>query len=177
MLLNLPASIAHGTGARRIVFVAAMLAALAHAGPAPAQEPSPAAVAAAKELIEMKGALNMFEPLVPGVIETAKNAYLRTNPGLSKDLNEVAAALKTEYAGKRADIANEIARTYAAQFTEKELRDVIAFYKTPAGKKVIDVEPRVLEQSMTRVQSWAERFSDDMMKSFRAEMKKKGHNL
>ncbi len=112
-----------------------MLAALAHAGPAPAQEPSPGAVAAAKELIEMKGAMNMFEPLVPGVIETAKNAFLRTNPGLSKDLNEVAAALKTEYAGKRADIANEIARTYAAQFTEKELRDVIAFYKTPPARR------------------------------------------
>jgi uncharacterized protein len=54
---------------------------------------------------------------------------------------------------------------------------VIAFYKTPAGKKVIDVEPRVLEQSMTRVQSWAERFSEDMMTRFRADMRKKGHNL
>jgi uncharacterized protein len=177
MLFNSSASIGYRIGAKRFVFAAAMLAVLIHAGPAPAQEPPPGAIAAAKELIEMKGAMNMFDPLVPGVIETAKNTFLRTNPGLSKDLNEVAAALRTEHAGKRADIANEIARTYASQFTEKELREVIAFYKTPAGKKVIEVEPRVLEQSMTRVQSWAERFSEDMMKRFRADMRKKGHNL
>jgi uncharacterized protein len=163
--------------AKKLALMAAMLAVLAHAGPAPAQEPSPGAVTAAKELIEMKGAMNMFEAVVPGVVETAKNTYLRTSPGLSKDLNDVAAALKREFAGKRADIANEIARSYAADFTEKELRDVIAFYKTPVGKKLIDVEPRVLEQSMTRVQSWAERFSEDMMTRFRVEMRKKGHNL
>jgi len=176
-----PAAIARRARATAFVVLGATLALLVHAGPAPAQapaqEPSPAAVSAAKELIEMKGAMTMFEALVPGVIETAKNAFLRTNPGLSKDLNEVAAALRTEFAGKRTEIADEIARTYAAQFTDKELREVIAFYKTPAGKKVIEVEPRVLEQSMTRVQSWAERFSEDMMTRFRADMRKKGHNL
>jgi hypothetical protein len=178
-----PAAIARRARATAFVVLGATLALLVHAGPALAQaqpqppEPSPAAVSAAKELIEMKGAMTMFEALVPGVIETAKNAFLRTSPGLSKDLNEVAAALRTEFAGKRAEIANEIARTYAAQFTDKELREVIAFYKTPAGKKVIEVEPRVLEQSMTRVQSWAERFSEDMMTRFRADMRKRGHNL
>jgi uncharacterized protein len=177
MPFNAPAAMAHRAAAKRLAFVAATLGILAYAGPAPAQEPSPGAIAAAKEMIEMKGAMNMFEPLVPGVIESAKNTFLRTNPGLSKDLNDVAATLRKEYADKRADIANEIARTYAAQFTEKELRDVIAFYKSPVGKKVIEVEPRVLEQSMTRVQSWAERFSEDMMKRFRADMRKKGHNL
>jgi uncharacterized protein len=176
MPFNPPAAMAHRAGAKRFAFVAALLVALA-AGPAPAQEPSPGAIAAAKEMIEMKGAMNMFESLVPGVVETAKNAFLRTNPNLSKDLNDVAAALRKEYADKRLEIANEIARSYATQFTEKELRDVIAFYKTPVGKKLIEVEPRVLEQSMTRVQSWAERFSEDMMTRFRAEMRKKGHNL
>jgi uncharacterized protein len=157
---------------------AAMLAALVLAGPARAQqEPTPGAVAAAKEMIEMKGAMNLFETLVPGVIETARSTLLRTSPNLSKDLTDVAQALRKEYAGKRADIAEEIARTYATQFNEKELREVIAFYKTPVGKKLIEVEPTVLEQSMTRVQSWAERFSDNVMTRFRAEMRKKGHNL
>ena len=156
---------------------AAMLTLLVHAAPARAQDPSPAAIAVAKELIEIKGAMSMFDPLVPGVIESAKNTFLRTSPNLSKELNEVAAALRAEFAAKRADIANEIARTYAAQFNEKELREVVAFYKTPAGKKLVEAEPRVLEQSMTRVQNWADRFSDEVMTRFRADMRKKGHSL
>ena len=144
---------------------------------ASAQEPSPAAVAAAKELIELKGATNMFDSLVPGVIESAKNTLLRTSPNLAKDLNDVATQLRTENAGKRGEINNEMARIYAQRFTEKEIRDAVAFYKTPLGKKIIEVEPQVLEASMTRIQTWADQFSENMMTRFRAEMRKKGHTL
>jgi hypothetical protein len=45
------------------------------------------------------------------------------------------------------------------------------------GKKLIATEPQILEQSMRRVQSWADQLSDQMMGRFRAEMKKKGHTL
>jgi uncharacterized protein len=157
--------------------VIALTMLLAEGRVASAQEPSLAAVAVAKELIELKGAANMFDPLVPGVIDTAKNTFLLTSPSLAKDLNEVAAQLRNENAAKRSEAANVMARLYAQQFTEKEMKDVLAFFKTPLGKKVIDVEPRVMEQSMTRIQAWADQFSDEMMSRFRAEMKKKGHNL
>lgn len=142
-----------------------------------AQEPSPAAIAAAKELIDIKGATNMFDPMIPGVIETAKNTFLRTNPNLARDLNDVAAQLRTESAPKRAEVADEMARAYAQRFTEKEIKDAVAFYKTPLGKKIIEVEPQVLEASMTRIQTWADQFSETVMTRFRAEMKKKGHTL
>ena len=155
----------------------AALAMLTGSRPASAQEPSPAAVAAAKELIELKGATNMFDSLVPGVIESAKATLLRTSPSLAKDLNDVATQLRTENAGKRVEINNEMARIYAQRFTEKEIRDAVAFYKTPLGKKIIEVEPQVLEASMTRIQTWADQFSENMMTRFRAEMKKKGHAL
>ncbi len=155
----------------------AVAAVIAFCGAARAQEPSGSALASAKELIELKGATHMFDPVVPGVIETAKNTFLQTNPGLSKDLNEVATKLRSELAGKRAEIANEIARIYAQQFTEKELKDAVTFYKTPLGKKLIDVEPRVLDQGMTAAQSWADRFSEEVVRKFRAEMKRKGHDI
>ena len=44
----------------------------------------------------------------------------------------------TELLPRRAEIHTEIARGYASQFTEQELKDVLAFYKTPLGKKLID---------------------------------------
>jgi hypothetical protein len=140
-------------------------------------QPSPAALAAANELIELKGAAHMFDPVVPGVIETAKNTLLQTNTTLSKELNEVAAALRQQYAGKRAEVTAEIARLYAQRFTEAEIKQAIAFYKTPLGKKLIEEEPRVLEESMGRIQNWADRFAEDMLRRFREEMRKKGHNL
>lgn len=35
-------------------------------------------------------------------------------------------------------------------FTESELRDLVAFYKSPTGKKVIEVMPNLAVESMTR---------------------------
>jgi hypothetical protein len=168
--------VAHAIACGLVVLGALTLADL----PARAQQPkppTPAALAVARELIEVKGATHMFDPVIPGVIETAKNTYLKTNPQLAKDLNAVAAQLRTEFASKRADLATEVATTYAEHFTEPELRQALAFYKTPLGKKLIAEEARVLEQSMSRVQTWADKFADEMLVRFRVEMRKRGHDI
>lgn len=150
---------------------------LAFTGAARAQQPSPAAVTLARELLDLKGAVNMFDPLVPGIIETVKNNYVPTNMNLIKELNEVAALLRTEFAPKRIEIINEVATLYAQRFSEQELKDVVAFYKTPSGKKFVTEEPLVIDQSLQRAQAWSQRLSEEVLARFRAEMKKRGHEL
>jgi hypothetical protein len=39
---------------------------------------------------------------------------------------------------------------YDKYFTESELRDLLVFYKSPTGKKVIEVMPNLLAESMTQ---------------------------
>jgi uncharacterized protein len=149
-----------------------------YAGTASAQPtPSPAAVAMAKEVITLKGATGLWDPIVPGVVEQAKNAFLQMNPMLSRDLNEVSARLRSEFAPRKNQLTDEVARLYAARFTEQELKDVLAFYKTPAGRKVIIEEPKILDASMSHAQDWANKLSEEVLNKFRAEMKKKGHDL
>jgi hypothetical protein len=160
----------------RFVHLAAVLLALL-AGPAQAQPATPAAIAAAKELLGLKGAAQMFDPVVTGVIEQTKGALLLTNPQLSKDLTDVGNQLRNEFAPRRAEIINEAAKFYAARFSEQELKDVVAFYKSPAGQKMLTQEPLVLDETFGFVQQWQGRIGEDVMNRFRAEMKKKGHNL
>jgi uncharacterized protein len=142
-----------------------------------AQQPSAAAVDLARQVILIKGGNNMFDPIVPGVIETAKNDFLPTNPGLSKELNEVALQLRKEFEPKRAELLTEVARAYAERFTEQELRELVTFYKSPLGQKVVIEEPKALDASVSRAQNWANNFSDLVMSRMRAEMKKRGHDL
>jgi uncharacterized protein len=164
------------TLARRVAATLAF-AWIACASPAPAQQPTPGAIATARELLQVKGAVNMFDPLIPGIIESAKNAFLPTNPGLFKELNEVAAILRTQLAARRSEIIDEIARLYAQRFTEAEMKEVIAFYKTPIGRKLVNDEPAVIDQGLARTQAWSNKLSDEVFSRFRAEMKKKGHDL
>jgi hypothetical protein len=147
------------------------------AGAARAQAPSPGALAAAKEVVALKGAGAMFDPLIPGVIESAKNQFMPTNPNLGGPLTEVANQLHKEYAVKRAELLDLVANIYAQHFTEAELKDIATFYKSPAGKKMITQEPIAINQSLTAAQDWANKFSDMVLERFRAEMAKKGYKL
>ena len=142
-----------------------------------AQQPSPAAVALGRELVELKGGAGMFDPIVANVVEQTKGALLQTNPQLSKDLNDVSTQLRNEFAPRRAELISEAGRLYAVAFTEAELKDMVTFYKSPLGKKMLEREPVVLDQTFNFMQQWAPRVGEEVMNRFRAEMKKKGHNL
>jgi uncharacterized protein len=153
------------------------LALAASTGAAIAQQPSATALATAKELITVKGATALWAPLVPGVIEQAKSVFLQTNPTLGKDLNEVATKLRAEYAPRSVEVLNDVAKLYATRFTEQELKDALAFYKSPLGRKMVTEEPSILDQSMRNAQNWANRLSEEVINKMRAEMKKRGHDI
>jgi hypothetical protein len=145
--------------------------------PVSAQQATPGAVAAAREVVELKGGAQMFDPIIIGVVEQTKVALLQTNPQLARDLDAVSAQLRNEYAPRREEIVAEAAKFYAARFTEQDLKEIVAFLKTAAGRKMVTQEPLALEDTFQYVQQWSQRIGEDVMNRFRAEMKKKGHNL
>ena len=153
------------------------LALAIHSPLANAQQPSPAAMASAKELISVTGATTLFSPLIAGVVEQAKVLYLQQNPGLSKDLNEIAAQMRTDLQSRFTELTDEVARLYAANFTEQELKDILAFYKTTAGKKLLEAQPKIIDSSMKFAQDWANTLSDKVIAKMREELKKRGHAL
>ena len=154
---------------------AAVAFALAIASPAAhAQQPSAAAMSTAKEIVAVTGATSLFNPLIAGVVEQAKLVFLQQNPSLAKDLNEIATKLRSDLAPRFDELVNEVARNYATFFTEQELKDVLAFYKTPAGKKLISEQSKVVEASMKFAQDWANKLSDEVIGKMREELKKRG---
>jgi hypothetical protein len=159
---------------------ACLLALACLAGPVHAQtqqQPTPAALAAAKELLEIKGAQNMLGPIVPGVVETAKNSLMQANPNLVKDINEVATQLRTEMAPRSSEVIQNFVVLYAQRFTEAELKQIVAFYRSPVGKKLLTDEPSVMDDGFKQAQSWADRFSEQVVARFREEMRKRGHQI
>ena len=114
-------------GAARLSALTAVLVAFSMA--AHAQQPPAAAVQTAKEIVTVTGATALFTPLIPGVIEQAKNLFLQQNPGLGKDLNEITVKMRADLAPRFDELTAEVARLYASHFTEAELKELLAFYK------------------------------------------------
>ena len=151
------------------------------AAPAMAQsappKASPAAIAAAKEILQIKNAAAMYAGAVPGMVEKTKGVLMQQNLNYQKDLNEVAPIVAQQLAGRQSEIGEGMARIYASEFTEQELKDLVTFYKSPLGQKLINAEPRAIGQSMSFMNSWAQNFSETVMGVFRAEMRKRGKEI
>jgi hypothetical protein len=82
--------------------------------------------------------------------------------------------MRNDLAPRFDELVNDVARNYATYFTEQELKDVLAFYKSPAGKKLISEQPKVVDASMKFAQDWANKLSDQVIAQMREELKKRG---
>ena len=147
------------------------------AGPAFAQlnpNPSAAAIATAKEILADKHIQDLYKEAVPGIVEHAKGTLVQSNLNYQKDLNELAPKVAKDLAGSEKEIGESIAKIYASRFSEQELKDIAAWYKSPLGKKVIEQEPEIFQASRNYMDQWAQVFSQKVIDKFRAEMKARG---
>lgn len=147
------------------------------AAPSAVHQPSPAALLVAKQILEIKRVEDVFKPLIRGVVIKTRDMFMQTNFMWSKDLNEISANLEKEYNARTKELLDRAARIYATHFSEPELKQLLSFYQSPLGQKVIDQEPKALDESLAMAGSWADDFSQDVINKMRAEMKKRGHDL
>ncbi len=162
------------------ILSAACLALALAALPAAAQQPkppSPAAIAAAKEILAMKHADTIYANAVPNLVHRTKDQLLQTNLNYQKDLNEVEVIVAQKLAGRQKEIGDGMAAAYAQAFTEQELKDLVTFFKSPLGQKFVSAEPGAIQQSMAFMNQWAQSFAEQINGEFRAEMRKRGKDI
>jgi hypothetical protein len=148
---------------------------LANGSQAQQSQPSAAAVTLATQLLELKGGISAFDAAIDGVILHHRGNLLQINPNLTRDIDATAQLMRAEAAVRRQELHNEVARGYASVFTEQDLKQMLEFYKTPLGKKIIEGEPKAGEESTKRAQEWIDKYAADVIAKMRAEMRKKGH--
>jgi hypothetical protein len=156
--------------------VAILVVVVASAGLARAQEPTPGHLAAARELITITNSLSAIQELLPQFAESIRRHNV-TRPELTKDLEAVLESLKPEMELQRQQMINEAAKVYAKALTEAELKEVVAFFKTPSGQKYIKLQPDITDEIINAVQVWTQQVSEYVMVRTRAEMGKRGFQL
>jgi hypothetical protein len=136
-----------------------------------------AAIATAKQVLSVTGATTLFNPLIAGVVEQARIMYMQQNPGLGKDLSEISGKMRTDLQPRFAELVDRMANLYADAFTQQELKDILAFYQSPTGKKLLDQQPKLVDGSMGFAQDWANKLSEEVMAKMREELVKRGHKM
>jgi hypothetical protein len=169
-----------------IVLAAGMALGLAFSAlPAAAQQPaapqlkpvSASALQAARDLLAVKKVSGVYASAVPNIVQRTKDAVLASNLSYQKDLEEVAQNISKAMAGKESEIGEQMAKIYASDFTEQELKDLATFYRSALGQKVLSEEPKAIQDSMNYMGQWAQAFQQTVLNQFREEMKKRGKPL
>ena len=138
------------------------------AAPTPAQL-DPAAVSAAKELMEamqyrdmMRLMFAQIEQNLPQMMLQGASGAINANPKLdaaqkkaaidavSKELPQAAKAFASTMNDPRLmdELINETMPLYARLYNADELRAMTAFYRTPVGAKMLQTMPQLMSESM-----------------------------
>jgi len=67
------------------------------------------------------------------------------------------------------EVIDMIVPIYAKYFTHDEIKQLLAFYRTPLGQKVIATLPAVIQESMLAGQKWGEQLGQQVVDELKAE--------
>ena len=163
---------------RHVIAALTAFATLGLVGPAAAQaQPSPNALLIAKQIIQLKGVNNIMDPIPRGVVEKIKSVVMQTNFVFQRDINDITVQLHKEFDGRSSELIDQTAQLYATRFTESELKQLLTFYQSPLGQKMLVEEPNILDESLRQASAWADNLSVAVMARLREEMKKRGHDI
>jgi uncharacterized protein len=115
--------------------------------PALAEDAIPAArLAQAKELIQVSGAealLVSADAMSDMMVEQVQ----KNVPGIdSEAIETLKKIVHEEYAKSAPQMLEDAGRIYARHFSEAEMNDMIAFYKTATGKRLVAETPALMRE-------------------------------
>ena len=106
--------------------------------------------AKARELLGLMHASDMAMQMMDGMMQAMKDAM----PAAPEEF-------WTAFRGqiKADEFINLLVPIYAENFEESDLDGLIQFYRSPTGKRLVEKQPMLLQQSMAAGQKWGEQLA------------------
>lgn len=160
---------------RRPLAAALVIAALA--SPALSEDFTESHIAAARETIAAAHASEQFNEILLALAEQTKALFQRSNPGAAKDIEDVVNTVALDLAKRRPDLDRELERIWAGRFSEEELKEITAFFRSPVGVKYGQTAPLIIQDSMRSAGIWRDAISTEIVTRSRDELNKRGYNF
>jgi hypothetical protein len=141
--------------------------------PAVAQEPTPNQVTLARSLVAASGMSRSLDLMLPQLQDQLTRMVTRTRPEILKDVSEALNQLKPELEQRHEELIVNVAKVFAKHMSEQEMKDCVAFFTSPSGKKYVSSQPVVVDEIAVAIDGWQRSVSENMLGLVRAQLKKK----
>lgn len=111
---------------------------------------SPVTEKSVRELMTLTGSGDMGLQVIQNMIPAMKKML----PQVSESFwNEFMKEVNTD------ELISAIVPIYQKHYTEKDIRVAIDFYRSPAGRRLVEKQPLVMQESMQAGQQWGEQMA------------------
>ena len=144
---------------RSIVVTSALLMSLASPLAASAQEKIPAEFRAdILELMKFTGTQGMTQNVSDNIARQMSAALHKANPNLPERADVIIDELTEKHFGTmaQAQYDAQLIPIYAKHFTPQEVHDLVTFYQSPIGKKLVAEMRPLLQESVQEMKTWAQ---------------------
>lgn len=131
-----------------------------------------------RQLIEMTGGTNIAKLFASGSSQQMFKMLKASRPDIPDRalviMEREMLALFSEKLTAPGGLMDMIVPIYAKHLSHQEIRELIAFYQTPLGRKTISVLPLVTQESMQAGQRWGQALGPEMEKRVIAALNREG---
>lgn len=161
---------------RSLICVVALVLALP--GRAPAQQAAtPGSLALAKELIIETKIAEHIKLIVPAFLQQMKPQIAKGNPLIERDIDALMPFLTSALSDHLDTFLNSAAQIYAKEFSADELKEVLAFYRTPTGRRLVEKLPGVMMKIQAASEQFGQSVAGEAVGRLKEELRKRGHNI
>ena len=126
------------------------------------------------ELMDVMGMKNITRQVSMSVAKQLAYGLKQAQPDIDRKAFDIVLSVSDEVLSARSDeLLGKIVPLYAKHFTEAELDELLAFYRSPIGRKTTEAMPAVMQEGMelvaTESQSSIPKIKDRVTEQLRAQ--------
>ena len=134
-----------------------------------------AALVKAKELMEVTGVAAIVDQMLQPTMQQIYGLLVAVNPQQGPVIQALLEEhMLPEFRRRVPEFLDLSAQVYAKHFTAAELEEILAFYRTPIGKKTIEKLPIITQQSAQIGQIWGVKLAQDVLRNLAPLLQEKG---
>jgi hypothetical protein len=160
---------------KRVLLVVALLAVAPWAGAMATDEEKHQNIA---KLVEMTGTLQNATALLDRMLPQMIDVIRKSNPEIPPQvLDALEKDGKDEFHKALPELIEPIIAIYDANYSAEEVRQLLDFYQSPLGRKMIERMPQITQQSMAVGSAWGQSAGERVAERIRVSAKQKGYDL
>lgn len=165
---------------RRQLTAAVLAGAALLAGLAPAhaqQEISPEHLAIAREYVDMSDGADLYEVTLIELGLDVMRLLIQEDPSLADASIQAIQVVYDEYIGRKGELYDQFARIYAIRFSEEELNEIVDFYKTEVGQKLLQQNAAINQDMQTVLRVWENNARSEFLARVRSVLRSEGFTV